>query len=80
MGIRGITSESFEKKEVFFKDTSGTGSNPGTSDDPKFCLKSMFEKDVFPRLKERTHSVGSSIDKLSLSRATKPAPMKRSVS
>ena len=54
MGIRGITGESFEKKEVFFKDTTVTDSNPGTSDDLKFCLKSMFEKDVFPRLKELT--------------------------
>ena len=39
-----------EKGDIYFKDCAVTGSDPGTSSDPKFPLKNLFAKHVFPLL------------------------------
>ena len=37
-----------EKGEVFWVDTNVTGSDEGTSDNPKFSLKTLFEEQIIP--------------------------------
>ena len=39
-----------EKGDIYFKDCTVTGSDPGTSSEPKFPLKKLFAKHVFPLL------------------------------
>ena len=40
------------KGDCYFVDVNVTGSVEGTSDKPKFALRSLFEKTVFPRISE----------------------------
>ena len=40
-----------EKGQAYMVDCCVTGSDAGTSDNPKFSLKSLFEDEIFPRVK-----------------------------
>ena len=42
----------WEKGDSYFTDCSVTGCNPGTDDDPKFPLHTVFEEQIFPLLEE----------------------------
>jgi hypothetical protein len=46
------------KGDCYFVDLNVTGSVEGTSDKPKFALRSLFEKTVFPRISELVKSGG----------------------
>ena len=39
-----------KKDDLYFVDCAVTGSNKGTSDDPKFPLLNLFEHHIFPRI------------------------------
>ena len=39
-----------KKDDLYLVDCAVTGSNKGTSDDPKFLLLKLFENHTFPRI------------------------------
>jgi hypothetical protein len=45
-------------RDCYFVDLNVTGSVEGTSDKPKFALRSLFEKTVFPRISDLVKSGG----------------------
>jgi len=47
-----------EKGDAYLIDCNVTGSNAGTSDKPKFSLKSLFEDQMFPKVAELVGSGG----------------------